>query len=116
MHSVARNRLQERIAARTARERETARIEWVARDHFTKLITERMAFEVERVGRGPQALVARQHRAILLARELQHFGGAERMVVQDVGAEQPEPSRKPDEIAVGGEFWRLVHFCHRSPM
>ena len=62
------------------------------------------------------ALVAREHRAILLARELQHFGGAERMVAEDVGAEQPEPSRKPDEIAVGGEFWRLVHFCHRSPM
>src|SRR5215468_8277567 len=102
----ARRRAKQLVAMRATREGRTARVEWETREYLAELIAEQITLEVQRVGRGAQALVARQRHAALRARPPEQFGAAQRRVEQHVGPEQPEPSRKPPKHAVRGKARR----------
>ena len=92
-----------------------------AREDFAKLIAEVVGLDIERVGRGAQTFVAREHDAALQARAGEQLIAAQRRIEEYIRAEQPEPSRQPREHPVGREQRRLFsqrseRFVHRAPM
>jgi len=68
-----------------------------------------VASENDYVERGAEALVAREHPAVILPRCLEQLIAVHTRVVKHIGTEQPKPSREPGEHAIGGESWRVDH-------
>src|SRR5579885_2517165 len=67
-HRLARRLAQRLVAIRAAREGCAMRVKWKTREHLAQLIAQQVAFEIQGVGRGAQALVARERDAPLGAR------------------------------------------------
>src|SRR5437660_2045023 len=66
---IARNFLEQLVAGGASGEGKPLRIERIALDYFAELVAKHMAFNVENVGCGAQALVTCQKRACLRTRE-----------------------------------------------
>ena len=107
---VARHLLEQLVAGGASREGEAACIEWIARHYLANLVAEKMAFDIEHVRSGAQALIACQQRAFLLARAAKNLSAGERWIAKHISTHQPQPSRKPNQHAIGRELgWSLYY-------
>ena len=78
------------VAVRASGESSAAGIERKARKDFAQLIAEQVAFEIERVGGGAEALVAGQRYAAFGARPFEQLVATKLRIEEDVSAEQSE--------------------------
>ena len=108
-NEFARDRDQKMIALRASREPSRSHLEPEARNDFAQLISKRVAIDEHHVRRGAQPFVASDQDSVLDAGDSQKFSAAERRVGDDVGAEQPEPSRKAHQHPIGGKSGRFIH-------
>lgn len=106
---LARDRNQHGIASRASRERNRARVEAEAFYYLAQLGPYVVALHEENVARSSEALVACEQHSAIRASNLEQRGAGEGGIGDNVGAEQPEPSREPHQHPVGGESGSFIH-------
>jgi len=77
--------------------------------HLPKLGAKVIALYEHHVGRRAKALVAGEYDSIFSAGGVEEFRATERALVENVGAEQPQPPCKPREHPIRRKFGSLVH-------
>lgn len=100
---------QRTVASRASCKCNRPRVEAEASDSLAQLAPDGVALDEKNVGRRSEAFVARQQDSVLCASDLQQPGAGQRRVGNNVGAEQPQPSRQSEQHPVGGKSGSFIH-------
>src|ERR1035437_754410 len=68
-----------------------------------------LALDEKNVARGSQAFIAGHQDSVVRASDLQKLGAAQRRVRNNVGAEQPQPSRQSHQHPVSRKSGTFIH-------
>ncbi len=78
-------------------------------DSLAQLIPDGVVLDEENVGGGAKALVAGHQDSVFRASYPEKLGAGQRGVSDNVGAEQSQPSREPQEHPVNSDSGSFIH-------